>query len=109
MARATLGTAVEWSTIVIAIDDKYWPLVVFRFEGTVTMAELEGYLKRQEADIGAFRRDEDGFGASSCDGSGGAARASPVGIEIGACRDAGGSAGVWRTRRRSSAKSVAVV
>src|SRR5256885_16434994 len=32
----------------ITIDEKYWPLVVFRFEGAITMAQLEEYLKRQE-------------------------------------------------------------
>jgi len=49
VARTTLGTAVESKiAAVITIDDKYWPLVVFRFEGTVTMAQLEAYLKRQE-------------------------------------------------------------
>jgi hypothetical protein len=32
----------------IAIDETYWPLVVFRFSGDVSMAELEAYLKRQE-------------------------------------------------------------
>jgi hypothetical protein len=32
----------------IAIDERYWPLVVFRFSGQVTMGELEKCLKRQE-------------------------------------------------------------
>jgi hypothetical protein len=32
----------------IAIDEKLWPLVVFRFRDHVSMAELEEYLRRQE-------------------------------------------------------------
>jgi hypothetical protein len=31
----------------IHIDDTYWPLIVFRFSGQVSMAELDNYLKWQ--------------------------------------------------------------
>jgi hypothetical protein len=32
----------------IAIDERHWPLVVFRFSGGVSLEELERYLKRQD-------------------------------------------------------------
>jgi hypothetical protein len=32
----------------IDVDDRHWPLVLFRFSGHVSMAELEAYLKRQD-------------------------------------------------------------
>jgi hypothetical protein len=32
----------------IQIDDRYWPLLVFRFSGQVSMEEMEAYLKRQD-------------------------------------------------------------
>jgi hypothetical protein len=33
----------------IHIDDRYWPLIMFRFSGQVTMEELERYLTWQDA------------------------------------------------------------
>jgi hypothetical protein len=33
----------------VDIDERAWPLVVFRFRGRTTMEELERYLQRQEA------------------------------------------------------------
>jgi hypothetical protein len=32
----------------IDIDDRYWPLVLFRFSGDVSLPQLNEYLKRQE-------------------------------------------------------------
>jgi hypothetical protein len=32
----------------ISIEDRYWPLVLFRFSGKVTLEELNVYLKRQD-------------------------------------------------------------
>lgn len=32
----------------IDIDERHWPLVVYRFRGNVTLPELEAYLKRQD-------------------------------------------------------------
>jgi hypothetical protein len=32
----------------ISIDDRYWPLVLYRFSGAVSLAELEDYLVRQD-------------------------------------------------------------
>jgi hypothetical protein len=32
----------------IEIDDRHWPLVLFRFSGEVSLAQLNEYLKRQE-------------------------------------------------------------
>ena len=32
----------------IDVDDRHWPLVIYRFNGVVTMSELEAYLKRQD-------------------------------------------------------------
>ena len=33
----------------IEVDERAWPLVVFKFRGRTTMEELEGYLARQDA------------------------------------------------------------
>jgi hypothetical protein len=32
----------------IRVDDRYWPLVLFRFSGQITLAELNEYLVRQD-------------------------------------------------------------
>ena len=32
----------------IHIDDQYWPIIVFRFSGQISMTELEGYLAWQD-------------------------------------------------------------
>ena len=32
----------------IDIDERHWPLVVYRFRGGVSLAELEAYLQRQD-------------------------------------------------------------
>jgi len=32
----------------IEVDDRYWPLVVFRFSGEVSLPELNEYLERQD-------------------------------------------------------------
>lgn len=32
----------------IEIDDQHWPLVIFRFHGEVSPAQVEAYLERQE-------------------------------------------------------------
>jgi hypothetical protein len=36
----------------IEVDDSHWPLVLFRFSGQVSMAELEAYLARQDQLLG---------------------------------------------------------
>ncbi len=36
----------------ISVDERYWPLVLYRFSGDVPLAELERYLARQDELLG---------------------------------------------------------
>lgn len=36
----------------ISVDERYWPLVLYRFSGDVPLAELERYLARQDEMLG---------------------------------------------------------
>jgi hypothetical protein len=35
----------------IDVNDRYWPLVLFRFSGTVSLPQLNAYLKRQDEQL----------------------------------------------------------
>jgi hypothetical protein len=37
-----------WSSVIV-IDDRHWPLVLYRFSGSVSLSELDDYLRRQDA------------------------------------------------------------